>query len=210
MRVIGGELGGRRLEAPPGEGTRPMLDRVREALFETLRPWLTDAFVLDLFAGSGSLGIEALSRGARRARFVERAAGAYACLRGNLETLGLLERAELMRGDALAAASWGTTPADVVLFDSPYPLLTGPTGAKGGARGAPEGGSRASLFRALKTLAHGHLAPQGVLVLHAPRRAVRATEFGPGLVLREREYGTHSLWYVQLDEPGPASGPAGV
>jgi 16S rRNA (guanine966-N2)-methyltransferase len=55
MRVIAGELGGRRLRAPPGEGTRPMLDRVREALFATLQPWLADATVLDLFAGSGPL-----------------------------------------------------------------------------------------------------------------------------------------------------------
>src|SRR5262245_65361412 len=89
VRVIAGELRGRRLRAPEGERTRPMLDRVREALFDTLRPWIEGAFVLDLFAGSGALGIEALSRGARRVRFVERAAGACRCLEANVSELGL-------------------------------------------------------------------------------------------------------------------------
>ena len=72
MRIIGGEFRGRRIAAPPGKGTRPMLDRVREAMFSTLAPWFSEsACVLDLFAGSGSLGLEALSRGATMVRLVE-------------------------------------------------------------------------------------------------------------------------------------------
>ena len=71
MRIIAGQLRGRKLASPPGRGTRPLLDRVREALFSTLGPGIVDSYVLDLFAGSGSLGLEALSRGAAFARLVE-------------------------------------------------------------------------------------------------------------------------------------------
>ena len=195
VRVIGGELGGRRLRAPEGEGTRPMLDRVREALFSTLQPWMEGAFVLDLFAGSGALGIEALSRGARRVRFVERAHPAHACLAANVAELGLEGVTELVRGDALHPATWGERAPDVVFLDSPYPLLD-------------ELRTRQTLFRALGELA-GRLAPEGVLVFHAPHRAVQPFEFGAGWVVRERVYGSNSLWYVQRDEPAPANGGSG-
>lgn len=161
-----------------------MLDRVREALFSTLAPWLADARVLDLFAGSGSLGIEALSRGAAHARFVERSPHALEPLRRNLEALELGSRAELVRGDALAPASWGSEPIDVVFLDSPYPLLD-------------EAGSRAAVLGALHALARERLAPEGVVVFHAPRRGVLPSEFGQDLVVRERDYGTNALWYVQ-------------
>lgn len=184
MRIIGGTLRGRRLEAPTGEATRPMLDRVREALFSTLAPWLADARVLDLFAGSGSLGIEALSRGAAHARFVERSPHAIEPLRRNLDALAVGERAELVRGDALAPASWGGERLDVVFLDSPYPLLD-------------EASARAAVLGALHALVRERLAPEGVLVFHAPLRAVLPAEFGKDLVVRERDYGTNALWYVQ-------------
>jgi 16S rRNA (guanine966-N2)-methyltransferase len=170
-----------------------MLDRVREALFATLQPWIEGAFVLDLFAGSGALGIEALSRGARRARFVERSAPALACLAANVAELGLDDAVELVRGDALAAASWGERPADVVFLDSPYPLL-------GELR------SRRALLGALDELVRARLAPEGVLVFHAPLRAVTPGEFARDLVVRERAYGSNALWYVQRDEPAAAGG----
>jgi 16S rRNA (guanine966-N2)-methyltransferase len=188
VRVIGGELRGRRLEAPDGIATRPMLDRVRESLFATLGPWIPGANVLDLFAGSGSLGIEALSRGARRARFVERSPRALDCLRANLSALDLGEKAHVVRGNALAEETWGDEPFDVVLFDSPYPLLR-------------EKRDRDAIFRAIERLAREHLAPEGVLVFHGPHRGVFAFEFPRDLVLRERAYGTNALWYVQRDEP---------
>src|SRR6186713_2677315 len=98
MRIIAGTHRGRRIAAPPGETTRPMLDRMREALFSTLAPWLADACVLDLFAGSGSLGLEALSRGARRARFVERDAETARLIADNARLLGEEARAEIVRG----------------------------------------------------------------------------------------------------------------
>jgi len=103
MRVIAGSLGGRRLKAPRGSVTRPTSDRVREALFAMLGE-LDGASVLDLFAGTGALGIEALSRGARRAVFVERDPAAAKVLQGNLAALGIgSESAEVRRVDALVA-----------------------------------------------------------------------------------------------------------
>ena len=187
VRVIAGELRGRRLKAPGGEGTRPMLDRVREALFATLQPWIEGAFVLDLFAGSGALGIEALSRGARRVRFVERAASACQCLEENVAELGLDDAIELVRGDAFQRATWGERPVDIVFLDSPYPLL-------GELR------ARQAVLAALDELVRARLAPEGVLVFHAPHRMVGASEFARDQVVRERVYGSNSLWYVQRDE----------
>jgi 16S rRNA (guanine966-N2)-methyltransferase len=123
MRVIAGSLGGRRLKAPPGTLTRPTSDRVREALFSMLGG-IDGALVLDLFAGSGALGIEALSRGALRAVFVEREAGAARVLEANLTALGLGEEvAELRRGEALEALRAARTRQetyDLVFIDPPY------------------------------------------------------------------------------------------
>src|SRR4051794_41254998 len=99
MRVIAGIHGGRRLQAPPGTDTRPTADRVREALFSILGERTHDARVLDLFAGSGALGIEALSRGAATATFVDKAAPAIRAIGANLEALGA--EATVVRAEAL-------------------------------------------------------------------------------------------------------------
>jgi len=129
VRIIAGRFGGRRLSAPPGRATRPTSDRVREALFSILGP-LDGARVLDLYAGTGALGIEALSRGAASAVFVERDARVVAGLRGNLEALGA--EADVRRADALAAlrdARKRGETYDLVLCDPPYrlaPDLGGP------------------------------------------------------------------------------------
>lgn len=89
MRVIAGRLGGRRLRAPEGPGTRPVTDRVKEAVFSSLGPEIPGSVVLDLYAGSGAFGIEAISRGARRVVFVESGRAALSTLRGNLADLGI-------------------------------------------------------------------------------------------------------------------------
>jgi 16S rRNA (guanine(966)-N(2))-methyltransferase RsmD len=89
MRIIAGSLRSRTLEAPPGFATRPTSDRLRETLFNVLAPRIQGAAFLDLYAGSGAVGIEALSRGAARVEFVEQAPKALKALRGNLERLGL-------------------------------------------------------------------------------------------------------------------------
>jgi len=89
MRIIAGTAKGRRLIAPDSKGTRPVTDRVREAVFSIVGAWVEEANVLDLYAGSGSFGLEALSRGARAATFVENGAKALIALRRNIETLDL-------------------------------------------------------------------------------------------------------------------------
>jgi 16S rRNA (guanine966-N2)-methyltransferase len=89
MRIIAGTAKGRRLVAPDSKGTRPVTDRVREAVFSILGTWVEEASVLDLYAGSGSFGLEALSRGAGAATFVENGAKALLALRRNIETVGL-------------------------------------------------------------------------------------------------------------------------
>lgn len=167
-----------------------MLDRVRESLFATLQPWFEGAQVLDLFAGSGALGIEALSRGARRARFVEKSVQACACLAANVAEFGLDDAVELVRADALQPASWGERAADLVFFDPPYPLLD-------------QLRTRRALFAAMDELVR-RLAPEGVLVFHAPQRVVTPGEFARDLVVRERVYGSNSLWYVQRGESARA------
>ena len=119
MRVIAGTHRGRPLRRPPGDDTRPTLDRVREALFSMLGD-VTDADVLDLYAGSGALGIEALSRGAASAVFVDSSRDAAEVVRGNLTELG--ERGEVVRRDALAYLREvaGERRFDLVLCDPPY------------------------------------------------------------------------------------------
>ncbi len=100
MRVIAGSAKGRKLLSVPGEGTRPITDRVKEALFNILNPELEGAVFLDLFGGTGGVGIEALSRGAERIVLVERAHKALEVIRRNLELTGFRAQAELVRGDA--------------------------------------------------------------------------------------------------------------
>ena len=127
LRVIAGEVGGRRLVAPKG-GARPTTDRVKEALFAALGPdVLEDAVVLDLFAGSGALGIEALSRGASRAEFVDRDRRAGDAVRTNLDATGYAERAKV---HVAAAATFLGRPRtgdafDLVFLDPPYDLEPG-------------------------------------------------------------------------------------
>jgi len=124
MRVIGGELGGRRLLAPRGWKVRPTSDRVREAVFSALGGRVEGAAVLDLYAGTGALAIEALSRGAARAVLVDRDTRPAL---GNVEALGLGERAELVRSDAgrwleVLAKDPGRPRFDLVFVDAPYKL----------------------------------------------------------------------------------------
>lgn len=167
MRVVAGTYRGRSLRAPRGEQTRPTSDRVREALFSILAS-VEGADVLDLFAGSGALGIEALSRGAARATFVDSAAAAIAAIRHNLEQLGL--QAEVLRIPALRALS--CTPVterqyDLVFLDPPYRLAS-------------------SLAPELSTALPPVLAPEARVVVESDRRAPLALDLP---LLRERQYG---------------------
>ncbi len=122
MRIVAGELRGRRIAAPAGRDTRPTSDRVREAIFSIIGP-VDGMDVLDLFAGSGALGLEAVSRGAASATLVERAPRAAACIRANVESLGVADRVRLVTRDwraALAAERAAGRWYGCVLVDPPY------------------------------------------------------------------------------------------
>ena len=187
MRIIAGEYGGRTIKAPPGLGTRPMLDRVREALFSTLGGRFDAARVLDLFAGSGSLGLECLSRGASLARMVERDAGTLRLLRSNVESLGVGERARVVAADALSPRAWRETPLErysTIFLDPPYPMLR-------------DGATRKLVLEAALRMSVEVLEPDGEIVLHAPRELLTAFDF-KHLAAQERSYGTSTLWYLRL------------
>ncbi len=121
MRVIGGTARGRKLHAPPGRGTRPITDRAKEGIFNMLFSLGTvqDSVVVDLFAGSGSFGIESLSRGAERAVFVERNREAAAVIEKNLDVLGFSQRARIVTSSVEAALA-GLPTADIAFCDPPY------------------------------------------------------------------------------------------
>ena len=191
MRVIGGVHGGRRLRAPRGRDTRPTSDRVREALFSSLAQHVPGARVLDLFAGSGALGIEALSRGAESAVFVERHAGALSALRHNVEVLDV--RAWIIAADVarvtardVAAAQQQDAPITLVFADPPYaePLTT--------------------VVGVLGRLVEARmLAPHAHIVVERDRRAIDTLP--PWLELRQRrKYGDTALLYLGVSETPPS------
>jgi 16S rRNA (guanine966-N2)-methyltransferase len=192
MRVIAGRLGGRRLRAPAGRVTRPTSDRVKEAVFAMLDD-VAGLRVLDLFAGSGALGIEALSRGAGAAVFVERDAGAVKVLDANLAALGIAgAQAEVRCADALAAlrgAASRQETYDLVFIDPPY----------GRARPAPSASDLPSAERwgtELSARLPALLSPGARVVVESDRRApLELPQSGAGeLALeRDRRYGDTSI-----------------
>jgi 16S rRNA (guanine966-N2)-methyltransferase len=129
VRIVAGTHRGRRFAAPPGDSTRPTTDRVREAVFSSLTslagPHLGGGPALDAFAGSGALGLEALSRGSASVTFVESEARALTVLKGNITALDLMARSTVVRGDVMALARRGAVPGGpfaLLLLDPPYRL----------------------------------------------------------------------------------------
>jgi 16S rRNA (guanine966-N2)-methyltransferase len=119
MRIIAGSRKGHRIDAPPGRRTRPTSDRVRENVFNLLQPWVEGATVLDLFAGSGAMGMEALSRGAERAVFVEADPQACRVIDRNLEKLRLTG-ARVYQSDAARFLATDRGSYDLIFCDPPY------------------------------------------------------------------------------------------
>lgn len=182
-RIVAGEARGRRLHVPSGAGTRPTADRVREALFsavESARGGWSGACVLDLYAGSGALGLEALSRGADTAEMVELARRALAALRHNAKVVGLPGArvvADRVERHVLASPA---EPFDVVMLDPPYTLAD------------------AAVSEVLANLVRRRwLASDALVVVERSARGDRLT-WPAGLEgLRERRYGETTLWYGQ-------------
>jgi 16S rRNA (guanine966-N2)-methyltransferase len=186
MRIIAGTHRGRILAAPKGLATRPMLGRVREAIFNRLAPWVDGAQVLDLFSGTGSLGIEALSRGAKFVRFLERGKEAREALNANLAALDLSDCTDVIHGDAMSASNHTPTPEgpwDIVFFDPPYPLLDTREG-------------RDQLVEVARKIILGCLAGDGVFVYHTPQGAMSEIHFGEGVEAALGSWGTTDIWFL--------------
>lgn len=188
-RIIAGKHGGRRLQTLPGEATRPTTDRVREAVFSALESRLGSFHglrVLDLYAGSGALGIEALSRGAAEVVFCESQSRAVSVIRANLRSLGAkatiwtatVERALAERALAMVKGE----PFDLVLADPPYPL------------------SDAAVVDFLTQLGRGWLAEGATVVLERSARSVEPTWPTGMQPSGAKTYGETRIWYLNYEE----------
>ncbi len=188
-RIIAGRAGGRRLVTPAGDRTRPTTDRVREALFSSLATWLGSGeagaaaqldglAVLDLFAGSGAIGLEAKSRGARRVVLVERDAATARIAQRNASTTGLDVQVLTMAAEAFVAS--GDERFDVIAADPPYAY--------------PARDLEALIGR----LFQGRLAPDGILVIERSARDP-APAWPPGTVSWSKRYGETMLHYARSD-----------
>jgi len=185
-RLVSGVAGGRRLVVPEGATTRPTSERVREAMFSTLTTMLggwRGVWALDLYAGSGALGLEALSRGAQGCLFVERDRRALAALERNIASTGLAGAA-VRRGDvASVLSSPPAGPVDLVMLDPPYSL--------------PADALVAVLAR---LCTQGWSTQDGVVVVERPSRE-HQPDWPTGLhLVRERRYGETRLWYLRRSD----------
>ena len=174
-RVVAGTHRGRRLTVPVGERTRPTSDRAREGLFSSLQSLvdLGGSRVLDLYAGSGALGLEALSRGAAQAVLVERDPAALAAIRANVSELGLA--ATVVEADVVAFLRGAPEPVDVALLDPPYDVQVGP----------------------VLSLLLPWLAPEAVVVVERRTRDGAPAAPEELVPLRDRRYGEATLWYFR-------------
>lgn len=191
-RIIAGAAGGRRLLTPQGDLTRPTSDRVREAVFSTLaaRGLLDGTAVLDLFCGSGALGLEAVSRGARSALLVDQAREAVAVARRNVAALGLPGVSVVQQPVARFVAAPAPTAHDLVLLDPPYAY---PEADLAGVLGA--------------LLAQGWLAPDALVVVERSTRSPEPAWPGGLEALGVRRYGETAVWTAEPADPGPAPDP---
>jgi 16S rRNA (guanine966-N2)-methyltransferase len=187
MRIIAGRHRGRPIEAPAGSAVRPTSERAREALFDILahgrfgeRNLCEEALVLDAFAGTGALGLEALSRGARFVTFLETGREARAVLQRNIAALGETQRASVLTADA-ASPPRARSPSDLAFLDPPY--------------------GEDVAAQALSALAAaGWLAPDALVVVELPARAKIAAPEGFAL-LDERRYGAARILFLRHTRP---------
>lgn len=203
MRIIAGSLRGRSIHAPRGRIARPMRDQVREALFQQLGDAVQGARVLDVFSGSGSLGLEALSRGASWVCFCEKAAACRKVIARNLSELELTDRARVAAVDLARGLDFldGEAPCEVVVMDPPFDLLR-----------RPPGPGQVDVRALLAAMARSSsIACGAAIAFETPSRSFRIDgELAAwGLELEHRrEYGSTALWLVRKPA-GPAAPPTG-
>lgn len=184
MRVIAGDHRGRHLTAVPGKGTRPTTDKVKESIFNIIGPYFDGGWALDLYAGTGSLGIEALSRGADKGVFVERDQRAFATVKQNLAALKLEERSELYRTEssrALKVLAKREICFDLVFLDPPY--------------------AQQKIAEEVEQLQQlGLLAPEAWIVAEHDASIRLPERIGHCQVYREATYGDTSVTIYSFDE----------
>lgn len=175
MRIIAGEFRGRKLLPPEGEQTRPVTDRVKQSVFDMLMPYIDGAIVYDCFAGTGSFGLESLSRGAAHATFFETHRGTIARLKQNIQTLQIDARATIVTSDCFThlARIEPTRKADLIFLDPPYRYL---------------GEQPLALQQAAVAIASKHLTDNGLVLFRHDAADMLAL---PALrVVDVREYGS--------------------
>ena len=194
MRVIAGHFRSRVLSAPPGLDTRPTSDRLRETLFNVLAPRISGAAFLDLYAGSGAVGIEAISRGAARVAFVERDPAAARVLRGNLESLHISEGFRVHAGSVktflqkrAADAGPKPDPNDIVFLDPPYDAAD----------------EYASTLNLLGGSTAAHLAPDAVVIAEHRRKTTLEESYGTLRRTRLLEQGDAALSFYATEPTAP-------
>lgn len=212
MRVIAGTYRSRTLQAPPGLDTRPTSDRLREALFNVLAPRMEGAVFLDLYAGSGAVGIEALSRGAVRVVFVERATAAMKALRANLERLGIASGFTIESGSVAAylrRAQRGEIQFDLVFLDPPWDAAAEYEHTLGLLGGLPRSQNRETSSGSEQAQAHpdsGILVASDSLVIAEHRRKVRLEDrYGTLVRTRLLEQGDASLSFYVAAQSGSSA-----
>jgi 16S rRNA (guanine(966)-N(2))-methyltransferase RsmD len=173
MRVIGGEFRSRRLQSLPGMETRPTPDKMRETLFNILGPAVVGCVFVDGYAGTGAVGIEALSRGARHAVFIEKDRAAAQLIKSNIESLGIEGRARVIRGST--PLFLGDLKADIVFLDPPY----------------PQEREYQACFDAMEA------APPGLVIVQHSVRFALADEYGPLHRTRTLKQGDNALSFFR-------------
>jgi len=178
IRITGGEARGRRLKSPKGLQVRPTLGRIREILFDVLRERIKGACFMDLFAGTGVVAIEALSRGASRAVLVEKKGEMVGLIRENLVLAGYQERALVVKGDVMHSLNrvFPFAPYSVIFADPPYTF---------------------GAYRDLISIYFPLIGEEGVLVIQHLKRFSLVTS--PGLFVKRREIGEHCLTFIERE-----------
>ncbi|HUS89342.1 MAG TPA: 16S rRNA (guanine(966)-N(2))-methyltransferase RsmD [Desulfosporosinus sp.] len=179
MRIIAGEMRGRQLKTVEGMQTRPTSDKVKGAIFNVLGDKVLDARVLDLFAGTGNLAIEALSRGSHDAVLVEKSRGAHQVIRKNIEQMGVSHKAKLLLLDAFKYINrYPDEVFDLIFLDPPY-----------------REGLVLKVISILKE--HSCLAPDGVIVAETAKDEQLDGDIYPFEIRKTGEYGDTKVWYLQ-------------
>lgn len=182
MRIIAGNLKGRKLTAPMDRSIRPTSDKVKEALFSIAAAWIPDGVVIDLFSGTGNLGLEAISRGAQRVYFGDRSKSSVALTKKNIEYCNAQEKSVVYQGEYDRVLSRISQQADVIFLDPPY-----------------RDGLLLSCIKRIEEL--NLLADNGIIVAEHSSKEVLPEQTANLTKCKEKRYGSIGVTIYQRSEP---------